>query len=105
MASKIRKNDNVLVLSGKDKGKRGLVQKVFPRENKAIVQNIAMSKHHEKQSAKSQGGIVEKETKIHLSNLAVIEAKTDKPTRIGFAFLKDGRKVRRAKASGENLDV
>ena len=104
MALKIRKGDHVVVLTGKDKGKHGEVLKVMPEENRAIVKGIAMIRRHQRQTATQDGGIISKEAAIHVSNLAIEDPKDGKPTRVGFKFLKDGRKVRFAKRSGEVID-
>lgn len=105
MAAKIRKGDRVEVIAGADKGKRGEVLKVLPRENRAVVQGVAVRKRHQKPRGLGQpGGIVEKEAPVHLSNLMLIDPKTDRPTRVGFRILADGRKVRVAKVSGEVID-
>lgn len=101
---KIKKGDHVVVLTGKDKGKHGEVLKVMPEENRAIVKGIAMIRRHQRQSANQDGGIISKEAAIHISNLAIEDPKDGKPTRVGFKFLKDGRKVRFAKRSGEVID-
>lgn len=106
MAAKIKKGDRVQVLTGRDKGKRGEVIAVMPTENRALVQGVHMVKRHTKPRGMNQpGGIVEKEAPIHLSNLALIDPKSDKPTRVGFRLLEDGTKVRVAKPSGEVLDA
>jgi large subunit ribosomal protein L24 len=102
---KIRKGDKVVVLTGRDKGKKGDVLKVIPKEDRALVRGINMVKRHQKQSPRAQGGIINKEAPVHLSNLAHIDPKSGGPTRIGFKFLSDGRKVRFAKKSGEVIDV
>ena len=105
MAAKIRKGDRVQVLAGRDKGKRGEVLRIEPTENRAFVQGVNMVKRHQKPQGMSRpGGIVEKEGPIDLSNLAMIDPSSDKPTRVGFKVLEDGRKVRVAKASGEVID-
>ena len=105
MASlKIRRGDHVVVLTGKNKGKHGEVLKVMPEENRAIVKGVAMIRRHQRQTATQDGGIISKEAAIHLSNLALEDPKDGKPTRVGFKFLKDGRKVRFAKRSGEVID-
>ena len=101
---KIRKGDRVVVITGKDKGKKGEVLKVMPDENRAIVQGVAMMKRHQRQTTTQDGGIISKEAAIHLSNLALEDPKDGKPTRVGYKFLKDGRKVRFAKRSGEVID-
>jgi len=106
MAAKIRKGDRVQVLTGKDKGRQGEVIRVMPDAGRALVQGINLVKKHEKpQGMGRPGGIQEKEAGIHLSNLALIDPKTDKPTRVGFKVLEDGKKVRVAKASGEVIDA
>ena len=101
---KVMKNDTVLVISGNDKGKRGKVLKVFPKENRVIVEGINFIKRHTRPSQKNQqGGIVEKEAPIHVSNVMVIDPKTDQPTRIGRKRLDDGKLVRVCKKSNEML--
>jgi large subunit ribosomal protein L24 len=105
MAAKIRKGDTVQVLAGRDKGKRGEVIRVEPKENRAFVQGVNMVKRHEKpQGLNRPGGITEKEGPIDLSNLALLDPTSNKPTRVGFKTLEDGKKVRVAKASGEVID-
>ena len=104
MAVKIKKGDHVVVLTGRDKGKHGEVLKVMPEESRAIVKGIAMIRRHQRQTATLDGGIISKEAAIHISNLAIEDPKDGKPTRVGFKFLKDGRKVRFAKRSGEVID-
>ena len=104
MAAKIKKGDKVVVISGSDKGKTGEVLKVLPDDNRVVVQGVKMIKRHTRPSAGNQGGIVEKEAAIHVSNVAHIDPKTDKPTRVGFKFIEDNRKVRFAKGSGEVID-
>ena len=102
MASlKIKKGDHVIVLAGRDKGKHGEVIKVIPKEKRALVRGVNMVRRHQKQSASTEGGIISKEVTIELSNLALEDPKDGKPTRIGFKFLADGKKVRFAKRSGE----
>jgi large subunit ribosomal protein L24 len=101
---KIKKGDHVVVITGKDKGKKGEVLKVLPEENRAIVSGVAVVKRHQRQTASQEGGIVSKEAPIHLSNLAIEDPKDGKPTRVGYKFLKDGRKVRFARRSGEVID-
>lgn len=104
MAAKIKKGDKVVVLTGKDKGKKGNVIAVFPKESKALVQGVNLVKRHEKPSQTTTGGIVSREAKIDLSNIAIQDPKTGKATRVGFKTLDDGRKVRVARASGEMID-
>jgi large subunit ribosomal protein L24 len=101
---KIKKGDHVVVLTGKDKGKHGEVLKVMPEENRAIVKGVAMIRRHQRQTATQDGGIISKEAAIHISNLALEDPKDGKPTRVGYKFLKDGRKVRFARRSGEVID-
>lgn len=101
---KIKKGDHVVVITGKDKGKKGEVLKVIPSENRAIVKGVGMIRRHQKQTASQEGGIIAKEAAIHISNLALEDPKDGKPTRVGYKFLKDGRKVRFAKRSGEMID-
>jgi large subunit ribosomal protein L24 len=104
MAAKIRKGDKVQVMVGRDKGKRGDVLRVVTESGRAVVQGVAMVKRHLKPRGMGQpGGIEEKEGTVDLSNLMLIDPKTDKPTRVGFKVLEDGKKVRVAKASGETL--
>jgi large subunit ribosomal protein L24 len=105
MAAKIRKGDKVVVLTGRDKGRSGEVIEVRPKENRALVRGVGMVTRHQRQTAKEQGGIVRKEAALHLSNLAVADPKDGKPTRVGFKSLKDGRKVRVARRSGEQIDA
>jgi large subunit ribosomal protein L24 len=105
MAAKIRKGDNVIVLSGRDRGRRGEVIQVMVAEGRALVRGIHMVKRHQRQSATQDGGIISKEASVHLSNLAVADPKDGKPTRVGFKFMADGKKVRVAKRSGAEIDA
>jgi len=105
MAAKIRKGDNVIVLSGRDRGRRGEVIQVMPDEDRALVRGIHMVKRHQRQSAAQDGGIISKESSIHLSNLAIADPKDGKPTRVGFKVMADGKKVRVAKRSGAEIDA
>lgn len=101
---KIKKGDKVEVLTGKDKGKRGEVLRVYPEKNKVVVEGVAISKRHVKpNAANQQGGIVEAEAAIDASNVALIDPKTDKPTRVGYLIKEDGTKVRVSKKSGAEL--
>jgi large subunit ribosomal protein L24 len=102
---KIRKGDHVIVVTGKDKGKKGEVLKVMPVENRVIVKGVAMVRRHQRQTTTQDGGIISKEGPIHVSNIAIEDPKDGSPTRVGYKFLKDGRKVRFAKRSGEIIDV
>ena len=104
MAAKIKKGDKVVVLAGRDKGKSGEVISVKPTEARAMVRGINLVKRHQRQSAQQEGGIISKEAPIHLSNLALSDPKTGKPTRVGFKIFDDGRKVRFAKTSGDLID-
>jgi large subunit ribosomal protein L24 len=101
---KVKKGDHVVVITGKDKGKKGEVLKVMPEENRAIVKGVAMVRRHQRQSPSQEGGIIAKEAPIHISNLALEDPKDGNPTRVGYKFLKDGRKVRFARRSGEVID-
>ena len=105
MSANIRKGDNVVVISGSDKGKKGSVIKDFPKEDRALVQGVTLVKRHQRQTQTPQAGIVTKETPIQLSNIAHVDPKSGKATRIGTKTLNDGRKVRFAKKSGEVIDV
>lgn len=105
MVAKIKKGDRVIVTTGRDKGKKGEVLKVFPKENRAIVSGVNTMKRHTKQTQRTQGGIVNKDVPIQLSNLAHIDPKSGEATRIGWKVLGDGRRVRFAKKSGEVIDV
>ncbi len=104
MAARIKKGDRVAVTSGRDKGKTGDVVKILTKQDKAIVQGVNMIKRHTRPSGTEAGGIIEKEAAIHVSNLAHLDPKDDKPTRVGIKVLDDGRKVRFAKRSGEVID-
>lgn len=104
MSARIRKGDRVQVTAGRDKGKSGEVVKIITKQDKAVVQGVNMIKRHTRPSGSEAGGIIEKEAAIHVSNLAHLDPKDDKPTRIGMKVLKDGRKVRFAKRSGEVID-
>lgn len=98
---KIKKGDKVKVITGKDKGRIGDVLKVFPKENRAIVSGINLAKVHSKPSRMSEGGIFQKELKIHISNLSHIDPKTGEATKVGMKILENGEKLRFAKKSGE----
>ena len=103
MAAKIRKGDKVVVISGRDKGRSGEVIEVRKTQDRALVRGIHMVKRHQKQSAQQEGGIIAKESSVHLSNLAVADPKDGKPTRVGFKMVGD-KKVRFAKRSGVEID-
>ncbi|MGQ0664152.1 MAG: 50S ribosomal protein L24 [Pseudomonadota bacterium] len=100
---KIRKGDTVVVISGRDKGKTGSVLRVIPERARVVVQGVNIVKRHTRPSGAQQGGIVEKELPIHVSNLAHIDPKDRRPTRVGFKFV-EGRKLRFARRSGEMID-
>jgi large subunit ribosomal protein L24 len=104
MAARIKKGDKVVVISGRDKGRSGEVIKVIPKENRALVRGVNMVTRHQKQTAAEQGGLVRKEAPIHLSNVSIADPTDGKPTKVGFKFLEDGRKVRFAKRSGETIN-
>ena len=101
---KIRKGDKVVVLAGKDKGRTGEVLKVQPKDDNAVVRGINVVVRHQRQSQNQEGGLIRKEAPIHLSNIAVADPKDGKtPTRVGFE-VRDGKKVRIAKRSGEVIN-
>jgi large subunit ribosomal protein L24 len=102
---KIRKNDTVLIIVGKDRGKKGKVRKALPKEKKVIVEGINMIKRHSKARGQArQAGIIELEAPVDVSNVMFICGKCNKPTRIGFRFLSDGRKARICRACDEVID-
>jgi large subunit ribosomal protein L24 len=102
---RIKKGDKVVVLTGRDKGKSGEVLRVLRDERRVLVQGVNLMKRHTRPRPGEPGGIIEKEASIHLSNVAHIDPKSQKPTRVGYRILEDGRKVRYAKRSGEVLDA
>ena len=104
MAARIKKGDEVIVISGRDKGKKGNVLRVLTEQDRIIVQGVHMVKRHQRQTQTEQGGIVEKETSIHVSNVALLDPDGGEATRVGFRTLEDGRKVRYPKRSGEVID-
>jgi large subunit ribosomal protein L24 len=101
---KIKRGDRVVVVSGRDRGKQGEVLRMVRKDDRLIVQGVNMIKRHTRPSAGNPGGIVDKEASIHISNVAHIDPSTNRPTRVGYKLLEDGRKVRFAKRSGEVLD-
>jgi large subunit ribosomal protein L24 len=103
-AAKIKKGDQVIVLAGRDKGKKGEVFQVMPKDGRALVRGVNVVRRHQRQTAQQEGGIISKEAPIHVSNLALEDPKDGKPTRVGFKRLDDGRKVRFAKRSGEVIE-
>ena len=103
---KIKKDDEVIVLTGRDKGRRGTVKVIHTKDDRVIVDGVNMMKRHVRPSqAEPQGGIQEREASIHISNLALIDPSENQATRVGYRVLEDGRKVRYAKRSGEVIDV
>ena len=102
---KIKKGDRVVVIAGRDKGKEGEVIKVMPKERRVLVQGVNEVKRHQRQTQSQQGGIITKEAPLDISNVAHLDPQEKKATRIGYKTLKDGRKVRVAKLSGEVIDV
>jgi large subunit ribosomal protein L24 len=105
MPSKVKKGDRVIVTAGRDKGKKGEVIRVYPSDERVLVAGVNVVKRHQRQTARAQGGIINKEAPIHLSKVAHVDPRSGGPTRIGFKILEDGRRVRFAKKSGEVLDV
>ncbi len=105
MAAKIKKGDKVVVLTGRDSGRTGEVVRVMPKEDRALVRGVNLVKRHQRQTMNQEGGIIQKEAPVHLSNLALADPKDGKPTRVGFKVLDDGRKVRFAKRSGDLIDA
>jgi len=103
---RVKKNDTVVVISGKDRGKKARVLQVMPRTSRALVEGVHMVKRHTKPNPQRniKGGILSKESPIHVSNLMVIDPDTDRPTRVGSKVLDDGRRVRVSKRSGAVLD-
>jgi large subunit ribosomal protein L24 len=100
---KVRKDDEVAVLTGREKGKTGKIVKVYPDDLSVLVQGVNMVKRHQKPQQGRQGGIVEKEAPIHVSNVALLDPKDRKPTKVGYKTV-DGRKLRFARRSGEMID-
>ncbi|HEV2335511.1 MAG TPA: 50S ribosomal protein L24 [Stellaceae bacterium] len=101
---KIKKGDNVVVITGRDKGKQGEVLRVIPTDGRLIVQGVHVARRHTKPRMGDPGGIVDKELTIHVSNVAHIDPQSGKPSRVGYKLLDDGRKVRVARRSGEVID-
>jgi large subunit ribosomal protein L24 len=101
----VRKGDTVMVVAGKERGKKGKVLRVIPEKGRVVVERVNMIKKHQKPTQKiRQGGIIEREGSIHLSNVMLVDPNSDKPTRVGMKALSDGKKVRVARRSGEMLD-
>ncbi len=101
---KIKKGDEVVVLTGRDKGAKGEVLDVLPAKSRVVVKGVNVVTKHQKPSQVSAGGKQKKEMSIHISNVALADPKTGKPTRVGYTALADGKKVRVARASGETID-
>jgi large subunit ribosomal protein L24 len=100
---KIKKGDRVIVRTGRDKGKVGTVTQVIRNDETLIVEGINLVKRHKKVSAGNPGGIITEEATIHVSNVAILDPKTNEPTKVGYKFLEDGTKVRISKKTGETL--
>ena len=101
----VRKGDTVVVIAGKERGKRGKVLRVIPEKGRVIVERINMVKKHQRPTQKlRQGGIIEREGSLHISNVMLLDPRNDKPTRVGVRALSDGKKVRLARKSGEMID-
>jgi large subunit ribosomal protein L24 len=101
----VRKGDEVQVIAGKDKGKKGRILAAFPKKERVIVEGVNIVKKHQRPNpANPEGGIIEKEAPIHVSNVMLLDPKTGEPTRVGIKILEDGTKVRYAKKSGEIID-
>ncbi len=103
--NRVRKGDKVVVVAGKDRSKTGTVLVVYPKENKVLVEGVNLIKRHTKPNAANpEGGILEREAPLHVSNVQLVDPKTGAPTRVGYKTLEDGKKVRYAKKSGEVID-
>ena len=100
---KLKKGDQVFVITGKDKGKKGEITQVIPAESRVVVSGINMMTKHKKPTQFSQGGLEKVEAPIHISNVALADPKSGTATRVGFKALKDGKKVRIARKSGETI--
>ncbi len=102
---KIRKNDTVLVITGKDKGKKGKVRSAYPEKERIMVEGINFTKRHMRATGQAkQAGIIEREAPIHVSNVMLLCSKCNHPTRVGFHSLEDGRRVRICRSCGEVID-
>jgi large subunit ribosomal protein L24 len=101
----VKKEDTVMVITGKDKGKKGRIIAAYPRQNRVLVEGVNMVKKHQKPTQQNpQGGILDQEAPIHVSNVMLLDPKSGKPTRVGYKVLENGNKVRVAKKSGEVID-
>lgn len=101
----IRKNDTVMVIAGKEKGKKGRVLAVYPKKGRIIVEKLNIIKRHQRPTQKQkQGGIIEKEGPIHISNVMLLCGRCDKPTRVSYSILEGGKKIRMCKKCGEAID-
>jgi len=101
----VRKGDTVMVVAGKERGKRGRVLRVIPEKNRVVVERVNMIKKHQRPTQRlRQGGIIEREGSVHLSNVMLLDPTSGKPTRIGMRALSDGKKARVARKSGELID-
>ena len=106
MVARIKKNDTVVIIAGKDKGKSGRVLAVMPKEDRVVVEGLNLVKRHTAPNiTHPNGGVVSKEASLHISNVALRDPKTGKPTRVGFKTNDKGVKVRAAKGSGVEIDV
>jgi large subunit ribosomal protein L24 len=101
---KIKKGDKVVVITGSDRGKTGEVLRVLRSEMRVLVQGVNMMKRHTRQSPGEPGGIIEKEAPVHISNVAHVDPRDDKPTKVGWKIVDAGRKVRFARRSGEVIE-
>ncbi len=104
MAAKIKREDFVVVIAGKDRGKKGKVLRVIPKKQRVVVEGVNIVKKHQKPTATTAGGIIEKPAPIHVSNVMLVCPKCGEATRVGFTFLEDGSKVRKCKKCGEIID-
>ena len=101
----VKKGDTVVVIAGKEKGKRGKVLRVLPDKGRVVVERLNMVKKHQRPTQKlRQGGIIEREGSLHMSNVMLVDPRGEKPTRVGIRILADGKKVRLARRSGEMID-
>ncbi|MBX6763964.1 MAG: 50S ribosomal protein L24 [Rubrobacteraceae bacterium] len=104
MGQKIRRGDTVVVISGKEKGKRGEVERVLPRENRVVVSGVNVRTRHARPSQNNQEGLYTFEAPIHVSNVMLVDPASGEPTRVGYRFTESGEKVRVARRSGRDID-